>query len=147
VYTALKQFEQLYQPSHPLHLPNQSIILHFSSNPGRLIKSKHRFNMHQKTTCTCVKKLLTVNVTFRLGAGYTSDFVCDFMSNLLQIADAIWCICDLVSHTEMLPLHVACNMVLRYGVAICCANRHGHGIAHQTADTQNRICDLVQKKR
>jgi hypothetical protein len=78
-----------------------------------------------------------------LGAGYTSDFVCDFMSDLLQIAYAIWCICDLVSHTELLPF----TRSMRYGVAICCANRHGHGIAPQVADTQNRICDLVQKKR
>ncbi len=35
------------------------------------------------------------------------------MSDLLQIADTIWCICDLVSHTELLPF-------MRYGVAICC---------------------------
>jgi hypothetical protein len=49
-----------------------------------------------------------------LGAGYTSDFMCDFMSDLLQIADAIWCICNLVSHTALLPL----TRSMRYGVAI-----------------------------
>jgi hypothetical protein len=53
-----------------------------------------------------------------LGAGYTSDFVCDFMSDLLQIADAIWCICDVVSHTELLPF----TRSMLFGVAIWCCD-------------------------
>jgi hypothetical protein len=56
--------------------------------------------------------------TTYLGAGYTSNFVCDFMSDLLQMADAICCICDLVSHTELLPF----THSMRYGVAIWCCN-------------------------
>jgi hypothetical protein len=32
-----------------------------------------------------------------LGADYTRYFMCDFMCDLLHIADAIWGICDLVS--------------------------------------------------
>jgi hypothetical protein len=80
------------------------------------------------------------------------------MSDLLQTADAICCICDLVSHTELLPF----THSMQYGVAIWCCDmvlqftvrlavRFGarflvvkeHGIAHQIADTLNRICDLV----
>jgi hypothetical protein len=33
--------------------------------------------------------------------------------DLLQIADAIWCICDLVSDTELLPFIRS----MRYGIA------------------------------
>jgi hypothetical protein len=58
-------------------------------------------------------------------AGYTSEFVCYFMSDLLQIADAIWSICDLVSHTELLPF----TRSMRYGVAIWCCDL---------------LCDLVR---
>jgi hypothetical protein len=82
-----------------------------------------------------------------LGAGYTSDLVCDFMSDLLQIADAIWCICDLVLHTELLPF----TRIMRYRVAIWCAiscatAKWTRNRRHQIASTPNRICDLVKKK-
>jgi hypothetical protein len=84
--------------------------------------------------------------------------VCDFMS-------------DLVSHSELLPFARSmrygvaiwcCDMVLRFAVRfgarfLVVKDRHERGIAHQIADTlnriydlvhtPNRICDVVQKKR
>jgi hypothetical protein len=59
------------------------------------------------------------------------------MCDLLQIADAIRCICDLVSDMVLWPF----TRSMRYRVAICCAMWCGTRNL-----TLNRICDLVQKK-
>jgi hypothetical protein len=108
------------------------------------ILNRCRFGSYGKLTAhqivwefACGFVLEFVRVSGPLGADYTSYFMCDFMCDLLQIADAIRCICDLVSEMDLLPF----TSSMRYRIAICCAmwcatwNR-----------TPNRICDLVQKK-
>jgi hypothetical protein len=76
---------------------------------------------------------------FFLGADYTSDFVCDFMCNLLHIADAICCICDLVSDKNHVRSFArAANRTPNH---MCDTNSH---LRHQIASTTpNCICDLA----
>jgi hypothetical protein len=85
----------------------------------------------------------TITLCHLLGAGYTSDFVCDFMSDLLQIADAICCICDLVSHLELLPF----TRSMQYSVTICCAICCAIWCAISSCERQTRMWNRTQNCR
>jgi hypothetical protein len=82
-----------------------------------------------------------------LGADYTSDFVCNFMCDLVQITDAIWCICDLVSDTELLLFTRSMRhwVAIWFAISCCphCASYSGHEIAHNIA---HKIVSAIWKK-
>jgi hypothetical protein len=105
---------------------------------------------------------------------HRKDFVCDFMCNLLHIASAIYCICDLVSVTELLPItrtmqfcvqfavrFGACDLVHVQFLRNCKTNTESHTksylrfgskkdrkyvilVGHRIVDTPNCICNIQQ---
>jgi hypothetical protein len=63
--------------------------------------------------------------------------VCDFMCDLLHIADAIWCICDLVSHNNHFLSFFRTKSQMRFGVdAIWCLRFHVHFAVAQEISQQ-----------
>jgi hypothetical protein len=52
--------------------------------------------------------------------------VCDFMCDLLQIADAICCVCDLVSDSELLPFTRTMRFAVRFAVRFGARNGSGN---------------------
>jgi hypothetical protein len=89
------------------------------------------------------------------GADYTINLVRDFISDLLPIADAICCICDLLPNKNHFLSFFApnrgCDLVCDSVSRTKSHRKSKHDIAwwqfrvrHQIADTPNCICDTQQ---
>jgi hypothetical protein len=79
------------------------------------------------------KSHLRFGANKKIGADYTSDFFFDFMSDLLHIAGAIWCICDLLSDKNHFLSFFLSKSQMRFGVRFRVRCRCAPQIAQQIA--------------
>jgi hypothetical protein len=89
----------------------------------------------------CCHELWTPNelIVSSLGRDYTSDFVRDFMCDLLHIADAIRCICHLVYDTDLLPITHSMRFCVRFAVQFgACDLVHARFLRNCKTDTESQ---------
>jgi hypothetical protein len=103
------------------------------------------------------------NLEHLLITDYTSEFVCDFMCDLLHIAGSIWCICNLLSDKNHFLTFFCTKSQMRFGVRfrvrtlplpLCAPNRianrmvrvNGSNSESDTKSQTQQIADAICSK-